>query len=420
MSFELRLYNPSDYWRTGHLTIDWEVLAEKTRLDPGKLVVLDSAKNILLHQIDPVFPGKAKLSFTLAEQLLPAGRDDYAYDSPSSCATLKTGKPGAQRDSGEPRPQVIEGEKDEVGRLKGVKLRNEILDVWINLVPAPWGDERSWFAGAVTSVVMKNGPCSHEALDAFDWLYHDPEKRILQVDRLRLPCAAWDSGDFQEVAVFDQPYELIAQSAGPVRATVTLASTPFYYIYTSLGNPTRQKLICRLFRVLSLYAGTDQIQEELFVRGSPDGDLTGKQAVDLTFVASYFSYLRMQGGLRISRFKTIPDWFAVTSGHLAIAQKFHGYGFATDVHASPVEYPLAGYPVPDAAENAFSWSLYPCKAAKCLHRFTFWHPEDWRWSDGVHFWDDEEGLAEVAQHEMESRVGKAWYDSLYKPLYAAL
>ncbi len=416
MPFELRVYNPSDYWRTGHVTVEWEPIRKKTGIDPRSLVLRDQSGNFLPHQIDPIDPDRqelAGLSFTLATPL-PPGRDDYDAHHPADRLILESGDPSMQRAAG---PDVVLGREGPGGRFEGLKLLNDRIAVWINLVPAPWGNGRNWFAGSATTVELGKKDERKEVLDAHTWLFHDPEKRAMQLDRLRLSCPAWDPTTCQEFTLFDRPYSLVHHCRGPVRATVTLASDPFDYLFTDLRSKAPSKLVCRLFRVLSLYAGADYVVEELYVRGGPDGR-GSREAVDLSFTAHYFSYLRMRGGLRISRFEHIPDWFAVTSGKLAVEQKFHGYGFATDVHASPVASPSPGFPTSEGSENTFSWESFPCRRAKCLHLFMFAFPGEW--PEGRDFWEVEQEKARIAQRECESRTGRAWYEVIYKPLIARI
>lgn len=74
-----------------------------------------------------------------------------------------------------------------------------------------------------------------------------------------------------------------------------------------------------------------------------------------------------------------------------------GYGFATDVHAGPVANPHPGFPDADRRHRTFSWELYPSTHATCLHLFMH---------DGRRWFDD--------------RIGRAWYEQLYRPLVARL
>jgi hypothetical protein len=417
MLAKLRLFNPSPYARAGHVTIDWQEICDHPPTNPELLVVRDQAERRLPCQYDPVFPGRAKLSFTLADALPVVGADGYDYACPVASATVESGTAGEWQEPATPRPEAFKVDKE--GKLHGVKLRNGLVEIYVNLTAAPWEPQRCWFSGAATSIVLTRGQKHHELLDTNPW-EHAAEKRILHLDRLWLPCPAWSWGDRHHISLFDSPYEVFAVSGGPVRGSVTLASNPFDYPYTELGRKEVQKLTCRLFRVLSLYREANHVIEELFVRGSRDGDPAGKEAVDLTFAAHYFSYLRMNGGLRISRFKGIPDWFAITSGRLAVAQKFHCYGFATDVHTGHVTHPSPNYPRGDEAENTVSWELLPAKSAKCLHLFSFCHVEDWPWPEEGDFFASEAALAKKARREGESRAGRAWYEHIYKPLKATL
>jgi hypothetical protein len=417
MPVKLALFNPSPYARRGHVTVDWAQIRDKVPIEPEELVIRDDAGRRLPCQVDP---DPATLSFTLAGELRSVGRDDYDPAYPAAHVTLDRLHPGDPEVPATPRPEAS-GVSDANGQLIGVKLGNGLLDVWILTVPAPYIAAESWFSGAAASVVVATRKGNREVLDSFDHLHHAKEKRALQVDRLWLPCPAWSASSRCEISLFDRSYQQISRSDGPVRATVTLASSPFEYSYSSRGSKREEKLTCRLFRVLSLYAGAEHVMDELFVRGSPDGNQLDDPDNALTFAARYFSYMRIPGGLKVSRFADVPDWFAITSRRLAPEKRLHCYGFATDAHTGPVEHPSFRYPLAEEAANTLHWSLRPTKAARSLHLFTFYDAEEWQFpevSDIFAAMAAMEELAVAAQRESESRAGKAWYEYVYKRLRA--
>jgi len=427
MPVRLALFNPSTYPRRGNVTVDWETIRGRVPIKPEELVIRDDAGRRLPCQLDPgpfdLDPANPKtLSFTLAGELRSVGRDDYDPAYPAAHVTLDRLHPG------DPEvPAMVRTEASDVwdgDRVRGVKLRNGLLEVWILIVPAPYLAAENWFSGAATSVVVANQKGSREALDSYPHYHHANEKRVLQVDRLWLPCPAWGPASRCEVSLFNRPYDVVSRSDGPVRATVTLKSSPFEYSYSSRSSNREEKLTCRLFRVLSLYAGAEHVMDELFVRGSPDGNQLEDPANALTFAARYFSYMRVAGGLRVSRFADVPDWFAITSRSLAPERILHCYGFATDAHTGPVEHPSPRYPLSGEAGNTLHWSLRPCKTARCLHLFTFYDAEGWPWPPEVPDISAAmaamEDLAVAAQRESESRAGRAWYEHVYKPLRAQL
>jgi hypothetical protein len=183
--------------------------------------------------------------------------------------------------------------------------------------------------------------------------------------------------------------------------------------------------------VISLYTGATHFVEELFVKGIPHDGTTRKDFVHLYFIAHYFSYLsfldlasyvnflehtKQDPKLDISRFEAIPDWFAVSY----LGKPFQSYGFATDRHTGPIANPHPGFPERDCPErvgNSLSWQVFPCKSATCLHLFTRYDPIlDPRPDESADEYRDRK--MKEAKYELESQAGRAWFEFLYKPLWA--
>jgi hypothetical protein len=394
MSF-LRVFNPSDYCRNGPVTTPWQPIEKSMELSSGRLAVYDESGTRLRMQIDRA-AGRDELSFLL-ESSIPS-RDEH-YQLPAAFVDFR------EEDSPNPFPS----QPEPVVLDNGFKLRNERLEIWFNLVPTvpEYGPGLDWFAGCATSVQLDG----REVLDDNWWLEHDREKRVLQVDKLILPRPAWSTEAVQEVPLFRTPFQVVATSAGPVRSTVAIVSDPFAYDYADLATRQSRRLACRFHRVLSLYAGADYLVEEMWLEAHTE---EGGEPIPLQFQASYFHYTNWSGGLVISRFENVPDWFAVTSR----ARRFFGYGFATDVHAySPVS-PAPNFPNPEKAGNSLSWSLHPCKRARCLHAFLQFQPDDSSLPDGMTLLEAEHAKALSAIRANESRAGHDWYETIYKPLMA--
>lgn len=408
MSFPLYVFNPSDYGRTGHITVPWQLIVDavkEAKLRPEKLGLFDDeTKTPLPFQIDPVDPSTPAhpvLSFTL-NKWLPPGTDDYGQAT-GSVIVDESSTPLSQ-ESFEPKIE---------GHGHSVELTNSRLRVQLNLTPI-LEDQRTSnaaYAGAVTSVQLDGA----EVLDSNigDIWGHDPEKR-LQLDYIQLPRSAWDFALYQRISMFDRPFEIAASGSGPVRAWVTLASAPFEYDYWDPRTRAQFKLECRLYRIFSLFAGATHLIEELFVRGSPEGSVDRTGSVHLNFTASYFAYLHYYG-LDTSRFENVPDWFAVSN----LQRPFLGYGFCTDVHTRSLTHPHPDFPNWRKATNSLSWQLFPCRAAKCLHAFSRFYPDDSP-RPGESFEDAESRKCLEARAAFERQAGHSWYEHVYKPLRAGL
>lgn len=380
----LSLFNPSDYWRKGHLSASWHPIYEKTKIPPENLVVYQSGKPIpsQVDIVDPDDPSRKTLVFSLTEEIPPEAE-----------SSVDIGQGGQiHREENEPSCIVCKGED---GKPKGVTLKNNRIILFFSLASEKDPDLPKCYAGAATSVQLDR----QEMLDAFrteQWMEHDAENRCMQIDCLKLWHPGWDNILCQEEQLFDRSYQLISQSSGPVRASITVASAPFYYQYTDLLAEQRHQLECRLYRVISLYADADYIVEELFVKGRPTDNMQKVEPINLYFTARYFSCMDLGFTPQKYQFPGIPDWFAVgwPYGDFGIFKQPHpGYGFATDIHADWLVSPDPRYPNKDKGYKTFCWELYPCKFAKCLHFFTWGNPAGF-----------------------DDQAGRYWYELIYRPL----
>jgi len=410
MSVRLGVFNPSPHWRQGFVTTHWQPIFDETGIPPKKIVVRDSAGKRLraqVDEIDPEDPWRATLVFSLDQKVAPGPQD---YSTPSDYVFVD------QDDSAEPQklgPQLEITEP--AGQERTLHLSNERLRIQFHLVPAPGGDDRRYFSGAASSVQLYDG-LWHKYIEVLDnfraaqspYLDHDPEKRCMQIDQVRLPSPAWDYLPYQQFDLIGRSYQLISQSSGSVRASVTIASQPFDYVYYDPASQEERLLACRLYRVLNLYnenicldeqghyvydkAGS--IIEELFVKGLPKHGKPDTKAVHLYFTARYFMYMDL--GLtiedRINQFTRIRDWFVLAYE----GDPFQSFGFATSAHADLVANPHPGF-LPANKHKSFSWSLGPSRETQCVHLFM-----------------------RGSLQEIVSRTGRAWSDYLYKPLKAKI
>lgn len=261
----------------------------------------------------------------------------------------------------------------------GVRLESGGLAIWLQLHPVlPHG---SWFGGAATSVELDH----HEMLDAsvakFGWLAHDPEKRAMQLDRIRLFA---DGGPSTEVSLFDKPWRVAGMSAGPVRGGVTIVSPPFRY--RTADNQERE---CRIYRRLSLWADAEVVHDRLWLQPA-DGSTPPPE-----FAAGYFMMADLGIYPEILRHPpAVSDWFVVAAN----VEPNQGYGFATNARVGAVSNPPAGHPNPQNEHRAFSWELGASSYVQSLHLFRLG----------------------VTSGRLGDEAGKQWYDVIFKPLRATL
>jgi hypothetical protein len=387
----LSLFNPSNYWRGGYVSVPWQPIAQVFQISPDELVLSDlrdlshTPINAQVDQIDPDDPTRDTLVFCLPKAIPPSSEDDILA---SSFVRLDRGKP-MPPELGEPFLEVVYGA---MGEARGVRLVNSRLIVWFNLIPTPEDDKRNWFSGSATSVQLDR----QELLDPFlaakgEWLGQDPEKRCMQVAELLLPGPPHPKSPYYEVYLFNHSYRLVSQSSGPVRASVTIASEPFDYIGIDPNTGINHHLVCELYRVISLYAGADYLVEELFIKAKPKGEedkIIGElEVVNLSFAVRYFAHMNMGLTEDIEPVFPMPDWYAVGSA----IPPYPAYGLATNVHIDTVTHPHEGN------TSYFSWQLLPGKYVKCLHMFMRGQPQGF-----------------------DTRVGHAWYELIYKPLKAEI
>ncbi|MBW4564105.1 MAG: hypothetical protein KME32_23785 [Mojavia pulchra JT2-VF2] len=383
----LSVFNPSNYWRSGYVTIPWQAIAQQFQISPEELRLSDlrdlshTPLSAQIDRIDPEDPSRDVLVFHLPKPIPPGSEDEVLA---STFIRLDRGQ-AIPPQLGEPYLEVVTGSD---GRERGVRLVNNRLIIWFNLIPAPEDNERNWFSGSATSVQLDH----QEILDPFraamgEWLGQDPEKRCMQVSKLQLPGTSYPKSPYYQVSLFNHSYRLVSQSSGPVRATITIASEPFDYMGPDPVTGYNRHLVCELYRVISLYAGADYLIEELFVKAKPkaleDRIVDAPDIVNLDFGLHYFAHMNMGQTQDIEQVFPVPDWFAVGS----TTPPYAAYGLATNLHIESVTHPHEG------DKSCFSWQLLPGKSAKCLHLFMRGQPEGF-----------------------DARVGHSWYELLYRPL----
>jgi len=391
MTLKLHLHNPSRYGRRGYVTTPWQPIQEQTGIPPERVAVFDAERNQLdtqVHQVDPDNPSRDVLVFWLDKEISPG------YGDPSRVSATAT---VGERERETRRPELKCEPEGPEGEEYRVRLSNGRLALRFELTPAPWGDWRDWYAGSATTVLLEQESPDRpiwvkEMLDAFNWMEeHDLEKRCMQVDRIQLSLPAWAPEHKTEFSLIRKPYTLLSRSEGPVRASVSVASSPFEYKYLDPPGSDERTLSCRLHRVISLYREANFVIDELSVRATHDG-AGGPEPVSLYFNARYFMVMDLGRNVNPSRHFRIWDWFAVCSDW----EPQPAFGFATDAHCSPVTNGPDDYPH-DKKEKAFSWELERADRASCVHLFSRCNAKT-----------------------IESRAGAAWYEYVYRPLWAEI
>jgi hypothetical protein len=388
MPLKLHLHNPADHWRKGYVKTPWQPIYERTGIPPELAAVFDAAGNQLdtqVHRVDPEDPSRDALVFWLDKEISPG------YGDPSTISASAT---VGERERETPRPKMMCETEGPEGDEYRVKLSNGRLSLQFELTPAPWGDSRNWYAGSTTTVLLEQESPGHlwtqDMLDAFNWFdEHDLEKRCMQVDRIRLSLPAWAPECDAEFSLIRRPYKLLSCSEGPVRASISVASSPFEYEYRDPLRGEDRTVSCRLHRVISLYRGANFVVDELSVRGAHDGGRESKP-VNFFFNARYFMVMDFGRDANPSTYFRIWDWFGISSDW----EPHPAFGFATDAHCSPVT-PCPAYP--HNKDKAFSWELERADRASCVHLFS-----------------------RCDAKAIEERAGAAWFEHVYRPLWAEI
>jgi hypothetical protein len=409
MPHTLLVFNPSKYERGGWVTLPWAPIAKETGFGQNELVLYQDAGTPLFYQvdqIDPTDPSRDALSFFLSRPIKPG---DEHYRKPTGKVFIQ-GKTSSDKERREPPEQK-----------RDYELSNKQLDVRLHLTPESEDHKGYWYAGSARSIrleklrAVEDGVGERkEFLDYFSdfYLSHDPQKRCVQLDSIRLSHLDPRLKTYQQIYLHNQPYRLVSECGGPVRKCVTIASRPFYYNYSPPAAFGAIPLRCELYRVFSLYEDREYVLEELFVKVKPPETYTGDDDFNLFFEAHYFTYMTL-GQPRLCQYESVPDWFAMGDLDSSLV-----YGFACDVHVSSIAHPDPTFPDLDVKENSFSWNLCPCKAATCLHLFSKFQPTSL--PSGPNLLGNLGEMSKRTVQWFESQAGHAWYEIIYKPLYARL
>jgi len=246
---------------------------------------------------------------------------------------------------------------------RGVKLINDRLQLWFNLVPDPENDGKNWYAGSTTSALLYDREMLDPLKADLPWLYmcHDREKRCMQIDQIQLYDSLGKGKLGQPAQLFSKPYRLIAKSepvqSGSVQPEfieITVASSPFECINPVGGGMRR--LECELHRVIRLAAEASYLDEELSIHVKPGAE-PGTESVAPCFALRYYAHINPGwAGLSVRKSE---DAHAVVAG--ANWGACPAYGFWCDAH---IDLTL------DQDFSSLWASLSPCKSLRCRHLFT--------------------------------------------------
>lgn len=277
---------------------------------------------------------------------------------------------------------------DETRKVYGVKLRNDRVEIYISLVAHPRFYTGTNYAGAVTSILLKDAPRGRpDSPDNMLCPFEEcPEKLWGQLRKVVFFPPPWQMEWFYERSLLelDKEYELIYANNGLMRALITLRSGPFTIQYSGAPffKPGQLELNCHLYRIIHVFPEQPFYTEELFV-------LT-ENGYPLSFRPYYYSKLHHPAGFKtdFARFETTPDYFAIWK-HF-IPRQYYGYGFASDAHIRGIEL----------NENEIRWRLPLSYHQRCIHYFMF-----------------EDFSNREYQPDLFHAVGHfAWYERVFKPL----
>jgi len=391
---KLLIHNPSDRPRRGYVTLPLSALGERGDwLQPGRVIARCGGESIQCQVERGAVPELGTLLLAIDPPVPPGGDDDSVASAevvlePAADAVAPSEGPAAQLWAGD-HVRVADSEAAEgpflvpaadLPRVTRVHLASGSLHLDFAL-----GDPQTkpGLAGAALSVTVD----AREQLDVSDdWEHHHPRKRCMQIDLVRVSRPGWEPQPEAVQQLSAGRYELVACSAGPIRASAVVASPAFSYAFTDPFTGAARELTSRLYRRIAIHAGESYIWEEAWLHArAPEGS-----SVALFFQTRYVSYLEHQSPLRVIQYPDVHGWFAVAS-------PLGGYAFATDAAIGPVSTPHPGLYEGETDQATVAWLLGVCDRYRAVHLLA-------------------RGSANWLGHE----VGRAWYELIFRPLQARL
>lgn len=365
--FGLKISNPSNHSRPGHIVIP---LSKLPKFKSETTVLEDQQGRFWPYQISEHELSEKEMVFSL-----PKSTSISPGESIMLTAWEKQDK--KQEDNGTVDLEIELSIGANHG-TRGFRLWNSRLSLWFSLVPHPYiafDNNKNYYAGSAVTVQLDNNEFL-DGRDSFDVMHHDLEKRCMQLDKIYLYDRVQKVG--KTVELFNQHHEYVAYEIGPVRASFIIK----VQISDQLGDI---KVECNLYRVISLYANTDYVIEDIYLKGSQDKDIE-----NLEFSAHYFSHINLGFDTVISC-GNVSNWLACHSPYVCSifgpCQNYYlGYGFASN---QSVTHSSNGAPDP----CDLSWELSPATSLRCLHLF----------------------MRRLDQN-FDDTVGRYWHNVIDKPL----
>lgn len=404
VEWNIDVANPSPYVRSDYVEADLQAMGVPPNLGEDNLKLFrvapgSGAREEVPYQIDKVLGTDdstgLKRVLTFLSTDTPAG--DPHYQAKSIRFVLQRGTPRdfsglpekkmlwvgqyyEDRRNGEPQDGYGE-QWDTKRRAYGVKLGNGRIELFFSLVPHLKQRTDIDYTGSVTSLWFKD---PQDLVGAGEMLapFHDvPAKRWGQITDVAFFPLPWELRWFSKISLLGRRYELVWSHSGPMRATFTVRSEPFDVEFHSegLADPPLIKLTCRLYRVISAYAGKPFFAEDVFVLTS-----TGRS---VSFRPYYYANLGYPGGVttELKRFEHIPDYLAIWK-HFCV--QYRGLGFASDTHIRAIDF----------SEHEPRWRLQLGHLKRCIHYCMF------------------HGLP-TGERDLFHEIGhSAWYERVFKPL----
>jgi hypothetical protein len=431
MPFEhiIKIANPSPYERSDYVEVDLECAGVPPRLDGESLRLLrkwpSGATEEVAFQID--YPFGRDVGYrvlTLFSRDTPSGDVDYRTHSaefllqeehhadfsdrvdPRLLKVVHYPSPGVEHELWVPDKRYIGVKLINGGYARNPSdLVSDGLQAYFSLVPRPEVASPLNYAGAATSMLhhraWRGGEAEELCPMAFGARPHSPEKRWGQLTHIDIAPLPWEQRPYQLESLLGQgneepEYTLAWSNTGPLRATVTLKSSPIRVCFSGRPfYPWETELTCHLYRVLSMYSRQELYTERLILRPVEQPPLhsdrapgLGSNRISLPFRAYFTSHIDLAAAVRprLARIEDIPDYFCVWRD---FAEEHRGYAFASEMH-------IRGLRV---TESAINWRLDRGHEHRCIHLFLFHgYPE--------------------GPFDPFKETGHAWYEWIYKPLLA--
>ena len=233
---------------------------------------------------------------------------------------------------------------DALYKDRGMKIINGSMEAWLNFHEKPEKDTGSFYAGAITSLLLDNkeflDPANANYPDMF--MFHDREKRCMQIDKVQLHDRNGRKNN--PFFLFNKSYEYIGHEIfSKKKLNITFLSCNILYDGKKL----------RLKRELSLPYGSRYIVEDISLI-----DDKGFVQKKNNFTIGYYNHIHTRLSSLQSCFSPdFPDGFMMyyDCSYPAVI-----YGFTSDAILEKK---------PKEQHNSFSWEISGGPCIRCVHFF---------------------------------------------------